>query len=301
MGWNGSDSRRRDANKNVAEVTTASSNKHKSAKCFVVLICFLITIVCGLVIWIFIGNQDGVKTLQNTPNTELGETIKISHKSKRSDPNPPILKTRPNKTKAITPPEIEHSDIVIPKKSLGRPVEWKMRDILVFTNKFESAIADILSTQPGEGFLSLDLPADLDAEYLEAVASPIAIGKDDPEEIVEIKKAVIAAKEEMKGYVSNGQKPSEVLSAAMLELSKIADYRDQVQQAFNQYLVTETDPSEILAYAKEANEMMDEYGALHIDAPGNVEEAYDLMIAAKENKTIELSDALKTKDEDPQK
>lgn len=298
MGWNGSDRLSTSVNCDVADNTSASSKKNGRRRNGILI--SLITIVVGFSIWMFAKNYDTGKCTATVDNKSPIGNIN-SLKTKRTVQGVSVTKLHPKKTKAITPPEIEHSEIVIPKKSLGRPVEWKMRDVPIFTNKFESAIADILSTQPGEGFLSLDLPADLDAEYQDAVASAIVIGKDDPEEVVEIKKAVIAAKEEMRGYVSNGQKPSEVLSAAMLELSKIADYRDQVQQAFNQYLVIETDPKEILAYAKEANEMMDEYGALHIDAPDNVEAAYDLMIAAKECKTIELSDALKTKDEDHQK
>ena len=297
MGWNGSDRVSKYANRDIAGNTSAPPKKPVSCRHWI--FASLIAIAAGLTIWLFNGNNDGGNTTTSVVHKDSAETISASLRSRQPVQASTVQKAYPNKTKTITPPEIEHSEIVIPKKSLGRPVEWKMRDVPIFTNKFESAIADILSTQPGEGFLSLDLPADLDAEYLDAVATTITIGKDDPTEVVEIKKAVIAAKEEMKGYVSKGQKPSEVLSAAMLELSKIADYRDQVQQAFNQYLVTETDPKEILAYAKEANEMMDEYGALHINAPDNVEAAYELMIAAKECKTIELTDALnKTKDEE---
>ena len=194
------------------------------------------------------------------------------------------------KTAAVDRPVVEHAEVFMKPKIEGRLVIWKRRDPPpVFTNQFEGYVADILTTTPGERFLCDTVNDNFDEEFEESLNHKIEINTDDSEDIVALKQAVIEAKEEVRRQVVTGRKASEIVMESLREMNKIADYRDQVQAAFKSYLLTETDPKEVVKYEQEANAMLDEYDALHIDGPHDEEMALQMMIEAKEEKEKELS------------
>ena len=197
------------------------------------------------------------------------------------------------KTAAIGKPEVEHVEVFMKPKVEGRLIVWKTRGPPpVFTNNFESYVATILTSTPGERFLVDEVNEGFDESFREALKNDIVIDPNDSEDVAELKRAVIESKEEVRRQVAEGQKPSEIVEAALKEMNKIADYRDQVQEAFNHYLETETDPKEVLKYQAEANAMLDEYGALHIEGPCDEDDALEMMIIAKEGKAEQLTESL---------
>ena len=204
-----------------------------------------------------------------------------------------VATNRAVKTESVDRPEVEHAEVFLEPKIKGRLVVWKRRDPPpVFTNQFENYVASILTTAPGERFLNDTVSEDFDKAFNESLHRQIEIGECDSEDVIELKKAVIETREEIRRQVAGGQKASEIVVAALKEMNKIADYRDEVQQAFNAYLLTETDPKEIMKYKKEADAMLGEYGALPINGPLNEGEAYERMVEAKEEKVDELTEKL---------
>lgn len=196
------------------------------------------------------------------------------------------------KTKSILKPEIVDSDVLLKPKLQGRLVIWKVKSPPVFTNQFEGYVADILTHDPGERILDTTLDDEFDKSFKEALKKPIQISKHDSEDVVALKKAVLETTAEVRKRVLSGERPQDIIVDAMLELNKIADYRDELQAAFNKYLLTESDPKEILRYRDEANAILDEYGAQHIEAPEDEEYASEMLITAKEDKIRELTETL---------
>ena len=104
---------------------------------------------------------------------------------------------------------------------------------------------------------------------------------------MELKEAVNATKEEVRLRIQKGEKARDIIQDSLLELNKIADYRDQVQAAFNQYVLEAKTPKDLVEYEKEANAILAEYGALPIEGPHDEETAYEVMVEAKETKISE--------------
>lgn len=205
------------------------------------------------------------------------------------------------KTKLVSKPEIADSEILFKPKVQGRQLVWQIKNPPVFTNQFEGYVADILTLEPGERILDTTLDDEFDKAFKEALEKPIQINKDDGEDVVALKKAVLETSEEVRKRVLSGERPQDIIVDAMLELNKIADYRDELQAAFNKYLVTESDPKEIIRYRDEANAILDEYGAQHLEAPEDEEYADEMMITAKEDKIKELTELLEQSEKDENK
>ena len=203
-----------------------------------------------------------------------------------------VAKTKSIKTSKVQKPVIGDADVFFAPKTLGRIVIWKIVNPPVFTNQFEGFVADVLTAVPGERFLDSELDDDFDEAFRESLKHAIVINDDDSEEGAARKHAVMKAKEEVKRRVAEGERPRDIVLAARDELNKIADYRDNIQAAFNKYLLTENDPKEILRYEQEANALLDEYGACHIDGPHDEETAYEMIVSAKEEKIQELTESL---------
>ena len=186
------------------------------------------------------------------------------------------------------------------RKKFGRIVVWTPHEKPIFSNTFENVLCQIVTAEPGERFLELDLVDDFDEKFRMALKNPVAVSKDDDEYVAELKKVVREATEEVRQAVAEGRKPSEVILEARDELNRIADYRDQLQEAFNKNVLQTTDPKEVLRLAEEANRMLDEYGALHIDAPLNEEDAEEYMLTLNAEEVWRL-DAIEKKEKEKQK
>ena len=186
------------------------------------------------------------------------------------------------------------------RKKFGRIVVWTPHEKPIFSNTFENVLCQIVTAEPGERFLELDLVDDFDEKFKMALKNPVAVSENDDEYVAELKKVVREATDEVRQAVADGRKPSEVILEARDELNRIADYRDQLQEAFNKNVLQATDPKEVLRLAEEANQMLDEYGALHIDAPLNEDDAEDYMLTLNSEEISRL-DAIEKREKEKHK
>ena len=186
------------------------------------------------------------------------------------------------------------------RKKFGRIVVWTPHEKPIFSNTFENVLCQIVTAEPGERFLELDLVDDFDEKFKMALKNPVAVSDEDDEYVAELKKVVREATEEVRQAVADGRKPSEVILEARDELNRIADYRDQLQEAFNKNVLQTTDPKEVLRLAAEANQLLDEYGALHIDAPLNEEDAEEYMLTLNAEEVWRL-DTIEKREKEKQK
>jgi hypothetical protein len=204
-----------------------------------------------------------------------------------------VAKRHVVKTLKINKPVIENSGVLFKPEFNGRLVKWKHREKPVFKNTFENFVGSIITAIPGERFLEIDLEDEFDEAFKASLTNRIEVTSEDSEETAELKRAVIEAKEEVRRQVANGMRPRDIVIAARDELNKVADYRDNLQQEFDNYLVTQKDPTEVLQFVKEANDILAEYGALPLDAPDDLESAEEAILNAIENKVLELEKKMK--------
>lgn len=202
-----------------------------------------------------------------------------------------IVKRKPKVTKSVKQPELTDGNPIVRRKALGRVIKWKHRGGMpLFTNRFESLVCEIMTAIPGERFLDLDIEEEFDEAFRESLSHHISIYPDDPEDIRYMKETVISAKKEVEQLVQQGNSAREIILNARNELNKIADYRDQLQETVNEFLITATDVKETLKFVSEANQLLAEYGAMPVDGPDDEDTAYELMIHAKEEKLKKLDE-----------
>ena len=245
-----------------------------------------LALACGALLWWAAGRGES-PSAEGRPRgkTAISNAAGKQGSRRRSF----VAKTQPVKTAAVQKPEIGDADVFFAPKTLGRIVTWKVVDPPVFTNQFEGFVADVLTAVPGERFLDAELDDEFDNAFWESLKHEIVIDADDSEKVAAMKQAVIEAKEEVRKRAASGERPRDIVLAARDELNKIADYRDQLQDAFNKLLLTSRDPKEVVRFEQEANALLDEYGACHIDGPHDVETACEMMISSIEEKIQEES------------
>ena len=153
----------------------------------------------------------------------------------------------------------------------------------IFTNSAENIIGGLLSARPGERFVPVELGEDFDNDFAESLKSPTLTTEDDTPESAIVKEAVAKAKEMIAEGMAAGQKPSEVVMSMRDEMNRIADYRDMLQEDFDSLKETAT-AERIMAYLKEANMLLDEFGAEHLDLPEDEIEEINRRLAGSNQK-----------------
>ena len=164
-------------------------------------------------------------------------------------------------TKNVTPPTVlgcNYYECV----SGGRPLFTKP----IFTNSAENIIGGLLSARPGERFVPVELGEDFDNDFAASLEVPIEVTADDSPDNAIVKEAVSRAKKLIAESMSRGQKTTEVVMSMRDEMNKVADYRDLLQEDFDALKETGS-ADEIESYLKEANALLDEFGAARLDLP----------------------------------
>lgn len=182
-----------------------------------------------------------------------------------------VATNRTERTASIEKPEIEHADVFFEPKVKGRLVMVSRPPGMLFTNAFENFVADIMTAAPGERFLEVELGDWFDEEFRKSLNTPIVAQPDDAADVAATKVAVEEAKKRIREHTLAGGSPRDLVLEARAELNKIADYRDKLQHDFHGLLLQEDDPEILRMYVKEANALLDEYGALPLEAPDDNE------------------------------
>ena len=282
MGWNGSD---RGRGETAAPERPAVYGPQRATVYRSRLATWLSAIaaiaVAGTCLWLWLSHSRRSADLHDhseSGTTHIAPSV-AAHNNKKSTTKPIVA--IPDGTCAVTSSKLRHSgptNKVVRTKNTppptvlgcdyylcvigGRPLFAKP----AFSNSAENIIGGLLSSKPGERFLPVELGQDFDDDFVESLKTPIMIGADDPDETVILKNAVIRAKSQIEAGMAKGQKPSEIITAMRDEMNKIADWRDLMQEDFNKIKETGT-ANDIETYLKEANQLLDEFGADHLDLP----------------------------------
>ena len=260
---------------------------------------YKVILLVSFLVALFIFYKFSVTEKTNKLNLRTNDKKQLSLKddtSNESNPSRFVARKSPEKTKKLEKPVISNPNVLFSQTVKGRLVKWKTHSKPVFNNMFENFVGSILTAIPGERFLEIELEQEFDEAFKASLTNKIEISSHDSDEIRALKEAVIEAKEEVRKQVLKGMRPRDVITAARDEMNKIADYRDNLQSEFDKYLITENDPKQVLVFAKEANEILAEYGALPLEAPDDIEQAEDAMLNARENKLAELEAKEKSKE-----
>lgn len=211
----------------------------------------------------------------NEPGTPKGEEPSRSVGACRSS-GVFAARTPAVMTAGIEKPTLVEAAALLQTEKRGRVVTWPRPDGRLFSNDFESFAQDFVTFIPGERFIEVELNESFDEAFMASLTNEISVSEGDADDVAEIKSAVAEIKEEVRRQLGRGRKPHEVMAEARAEINKIADFRDNLQKAFNELVLTAKSPSEIVEYCEEANRMLKEYGAFPIEGATTEEEAQEL-------------------------
>lgn len=141
--------------------------------------------------------------------------------------------------------------------------EWNNKGrYQIFDSFTDNEFAALLTTKPGEMLIGGGVfPKDYEARFLKSLESPIIVSKDDPDDIKEVKRAVIQTRMEMKAALDRGENIREYVKAAYDEAQKLASYKDMISDELkklrNNPDLTDAD---IDAFEEAANKVLDSKG-----------------------------------------
>lgn len=221
-------------------------------------------LVATLAVWMLV---------RENPRTEI-----VSAKAKVSVREPKPVKARKPETmpvattkqarveakltrKVALPPKIRHADLL---PQMNRKYPHLFRDHDVFTCESDVIIADMLVARPGERLVDFDLGEGFDAKFAASLSTPIEDHELDTEDDKLLKKAVREARVALASLRDNGETVSKLVQETRDELNKIADYRDLLDAELHRMLKS-SDETEIDQYVQEANRLLDEYSAPHLE------------------------------------
>lgn len=236
----------------------------------VLLVAFVLLVLAAGVWWVVRGPAHPAGPAQKARRGRIAEASPAAPASSAAAqhaalPRPDARRAGPTNrvelTKNVKPPTVlgcNYYECV----SGGRPLFARP----VFTNSAENIIGGLLAARPGERFVPVELGEDFDEDFKASLGSPIEVSDDDDHDTAMLKAAVAKAKDQIAAGMKAGRRPSEVVTSMRDEMNKIADYRDLLQADFDRVKETGT-AHQIEAYLKEANQLLDEFGAEHLDLP----------------------------------
>ena len=114
--------------------------------------------------------------------------------------------------------------------------EWKNKSrYQIFDHYTDNEIATLLTLKPGESIIGgAVFPKDYEQRFLKSLETPIIVSKDDPEDIQEVKRAVIETRMQLKEALDNGEDIRKIMTEAYEESAKLAAYKDDIKSAFNE-------------------------------------------------------------------
>jgi len=229
----------------------------------------LVVVLGGVAVWWFLGRApvpppraETVKKVQQAPVAvasvatnaapQTGKVVKPS-KRKRMPKQLPV-----DRTGKVSTPYISSNSLAITYGAVnGRPLFKKS----IFRHTSEQMIDAVLNQQPGLRMIDVPLDKSFEEDFMASLKDPIVIEDGDSEDVRRQKQDMVDVKAEIMERVKNGEKISEIVSDARADLNRIADYADQVKDAYHQSIAeSKGGPEEWEVLRKSANKMLKAHG-----------------------------------------
>lgn len=133
----------------------------------------------------------------------------------------------------------------------------------IFPHPSENVIAGLLTAKSGAAFVGTPhYNGRFTQNFLKSLEEPIIVSKDDSADVQQLKRAVIAAKIELKAAYDRGENIEEVLQEAREELQRMSRYKQELKADIYQYThktegITEQDVDD---YITAANTLLEAKG-----------------------------------------
>lgn len=141
--------------------------------------------------------------------------------------------------------------------------EWNNKGrYQIFDSFTDNEFATLLTLKPGEMLIGGGVfPKDYEARFLKSLETPIIVSKDDPDDIKDVKRAVIQTRLEMKAALDRGEDIRQYVKAAYEEAQKLASYKDVIAEELrNLRSQPDLTDDDIDVFVEAANKMLESKG-----------------------------------------
>lgn len=141
--------------------------------------------------------------------------------------------------------------------------EWNNKGrYQIFDSFTDNEFATLLTLNPGEMLIGGGVfPKDYEARFLKSLETPIIVSKDDPDDIKDVKRAVIQTRLEMKAALDRGEDIRQYVKAAYEEAQKLASYKDVIAEELrNLRSQPDLTDDDIDVFVEAANKMLESKG-----------------------------------------
>ena len=180
-------------------------------------------------------------------------------------------------------PKERHDTVSIHTNNLGKVVEkWIGADGKlhmsvryarkpVFDNASDDQLAMAVSGNGMQSIAPIPITAASEQEFLESLKKPIVINDDDPDNVKQIKEAVMEARAQMKQMIDGGMSYREALAEHQRLVNENVDTRNECMAELKR-LVDEGDRSGAESYMKTMNTALEQMGIPALTMPKSREE-----------------------------
>ena len=124
----------------------------------------------------------------------------------------------------------------------------------------EQQLEGLLQVPFGEYSPDVDLPPNLDEDFLESMKHPILAEKDDTPEEIEMKKAMNKLKIEIAARLKNGEKLADIIHAEKRESNRVAEFRQDTSLFIRDMIKQGETLDDVRAFVEAANKKIAEKG-----------------------------------------
>lgn len=154
------------------------------------------------------------------------------------------------------------------------------KEARIFDNQADVDIAVLLNTAPGTGFVGCYEYGDrFIKDFLKSLTTPIIVSEQDDENTKMLKRAVIAAKIELKERYDAGEDIGKIMSDTRKQYQELGMYREELRRQVEELQRTSSDrsPQAVKELFDAANRMLAERGAKPLRLPVMLSRKLELM------------------------
>lgn len=176
------------------------------------------------------GRIAEVEPVKVSPKAPAPEEPKVKDYAKLS--NWDLRHLPMEETNNLTQAQIEYWKMFHPwpPPDKHQPASKKPR-YAIFDTRADNEIAFILNTEPGQMVIGKrDVDGGFEERFLKSITRPIIVHEEDSDYDKELKRAVIAAKIELKEAYDRGEDIVEIMNSSREELQRLGRYKDQLEK-----------------------------------------------------------------------
>ena len=233
---------------------TAIKNPTPISSKWIIYMLLLIAIgVCAAILVVFILTKTDTKADTSTSELEKSgkkspmtvETApKLNKASQSQEKNIKQIDKKVEKKESPLPPQKPHevrdgmlmlsNGTLIPTNKIRKVsiADRKPRfKYAIFKHSTDNELAAIITLKPGEALIGGPIRRkNYKVDFLKSIETPVIINENDPEDVKDVKRAVIDARRIIKDAIDRGEDPAIIIKDAYDEAQKFALYKDDLRR-----------------------------------------------------------------------